>query len=101
GGEPELLAPKTTILSAVAEHDWSRVVIQTARNEVSTFVDGQTKLLARTATALQRIAVSPAGDIVLLWDGTAVWRILFGGGKLEKLADFTATKVQFIWSPDQ
>ena len=101
GGSTRLLAPKTTILSAVAEEDWSRVVITSARNEASVLVGEQTRPLARTEKAIQRIAISPTGDTVMIWDGSTVWRVPFGGGKLEKLADFSATKLQFLWSPDR
>jgi WD40 repeat protein len=100
-GKSRMLAPKATIFAAVADEDWSRVVITTARNEASVVVGDLTRPLARTEKAIQRLAVSPNGDSVLVWDGSIVWRVPFGGGKLEKLADFVGQKLQFMWSPDQ
>ncbi|MDQ3339693.1 MAG: protein kinase [Myxococcota bacterium] len=101
GGPSRPLTPKNTIYAAIAKEDWSRIVVATARNEASVLVGEQTRSLARTEKAIQRLGVSPAGDTVLIWDGTVVWRVPFGGGKLEKLADFNAGKIQFVWSPDQ
>jgi WD40 repeat protein len=102
GEPPQLLAPKSTILSAVAEHDWSRVVVTTARNEVSVIAGDQRRVLAHTEKAIQRIAISPHGDTVLIWDGYAIWRVPFGGGALERVCDYEALKLsQLSWSPDE
>ena len=99
-GTTQLLAPKQTLFAAVAVADWSRVVIASARNEVAVFDGEHMRPLAKTEKAIQRLALSPRGDIVLVWDGSTLWRVPFAGGKLEKLVDFAATKFELEWSPD-
>ncbi|HET7505840.1 MAG TPA: serine/threonine-protein kinase, partial [Kofleriaceae bacterium] len=79
GGTPELLGPTTGLKFAVAEDDWTRVVMMTSANEVGVLEHGRggagpgaaagdepARLLARTDRAIEKIAISPRGDTVLV-----------------------------------
>jgi len=107
GGEPELLGPTSGLKFAVADDDWSRVVMVTAANEVAVpehvpeqQETGGMRLLARTDKKVAFIAISPRGDAVLVHDGTTIWSVPFAGGPLRPLARYGEQIKTIAWSPD-
>ncbi|HEU4732293.1 MAG TPA: protein kinase, partial [Kofleriaceae bacterium] len=105
GGTPEVLGPATGLKFAVADDDWSRVVMMTSANEVgvserSRAGDQAVRLLARTDRAIEKIAISPRGDTVLVHDGTTLWSVPFTGGALHEVARYDGHLATLVWSPD-
>jgi WD40 repeat protein/serine/threonine protein kinase len=103
GGEPVELGPATALGFAVADDDWSRVVMMTAANELAVPAerDGDPpRALARTEKAIAYVAVSPSGDTVVVHDGTAIWTLPFAGGPLRELAHYADALTTIVWSPD-
>jgi eukaryotic-like serine/threonine-protein kinase len=103
GGTPEVLGPTSALKFAVADDDWSRIVMTTSANEVAVpehGKDGGVRLLARTDKAIERIAISPHGDTVLVHDGTTIWSVPFTGGPLHEVARYEAELRAAVWSPD-
>ena len=103
GGQTELLAPTSGLRFAVADDDWSRVVMVTAANEVAV-VDhgarGGVRSLAHTAKAISFLAISPRGDTVIIHDGTTIWSVPFAGGALREVARYSNWLKTVVWSPD-
>ncbi len=100
--EPELLGPATGLRFAVAADDWSRVVMTAAPNELVVPVrGGGTRLLARTDRAIARLAISPRGDQVLVFDGKMIWSIAYAGGALVPLAPGLDKLSAVAWSADR
>jgi eukaryotic-like serine/threonine-protein kinase len=101
GGEPEVLGPTSGLRFAVADDDWSRVVMMTSANEVAVPLHGGgVRWLARTNRAIAKIAISPRGDTVLLHDGATIWSVPFAGGPLRELARYADRVASVEWSPD-
>ena len=103
GGEPEPLGPTSGLKFAVAEDDWSRVVMMTAANEVAVSEyrsENNVRPLARTDKAIAFFAISPRGDTVLVHDGAAIWSAPFTGGPLRQLARYGQKIKTIAWSPD-
>ena len=104
GGEPEPLGPRSGLRFAVAEDDWSRVVMMTAANEVAVSEYGNAnsvRSLARTDKAIAFFAISPRGDTVLVHDGAAIWSLPFTGGPLRQLARYGEKIKTIAWSSDR
>jgi WD40 repeat protein len=100
GGPPEVLAPRSGLKFAVADDDWSRVVMLTSANEVAVAERGGVRSLARTDKAIWFLAISPHGDTVLVHDGTTIWAVPFAGGALRELARYDDRLNTIVWSPD-
>ena len=103
GGTPEVLCPTSGLKFAVAGDDWSHIVMTTAANEVAVpehGKDGGVRMLARTDKAIERIAISPRGDTVLVHDGTTIWTVPFAGGPLRELVHYQGQLYTVEWSPD-
>ena len=103
GGTPEVLGPTSGLKFAVAEDDWSRIVMTTSANEVAVpehGKDGNVRMLARTDKAIDRIAISPHGDTVLVHDGATLWSVPFTGGQLHEVARYKGELRAAVWSPD-
>ena len=101
GSKAQLVGPKTSLRTAVADHDWSRQVIMTSPNAVAAFANGTARALGHTDKAIAHLALSPKGEVVLLHDGTTVWTLPYAGGPLTKLAPYDGKLVQVSWSPDE
>jgi eukaryotic-like serine/threonine-protein kinase len=117
GGAPRVLGPTSALKFAVAESDWSRVVMMTSANEVAVVdaahgVERRESLaggdaaassgrpLARTERAIEILAISPRGDLVVIHDGAALWSVPFAGGPLRELARYEDTIKAIAWTPD-
>jgi WD40 repeat protein/tRNA A-37 threonylcarbamoyl transferase component Bud32 len=103
GGEPELLGPASGLGFAVADEDWSHVVMLTSANEISVPERGKAegaRMLARTDKAIEFLAISPRGDTVLAHDGMTIWAVPFTGGPLRELARYDGWPTSIAWSPD-
>ena len=103
GGKPALLGPTSALRFAVADDDWSRVVMMTAANEIAVPEHGAgegARLLARTNKAIAFLAISPRGDTVVAHDGTTIWSLAFAGGPLRELASYSDRLNTAVWSPD-
>jgi WD40 repeat protein len=103
GGTPEVLCPTSGLKYAVADADWSRIVMMTSANEVAVpehGKDGGVRMLARTDKAIVRIAISSRGDTVLVHDGTTIWSVPFAGGPLHEVARYQGQLYAVEWSPD-
>ncbi len=100
GGEPTVVGPKTSLKTAVADHDWSRQVIMTSPNAIVALTGDAARSLGHTDKAIQHLAVSPDGDLVLVHDGTTLWAVPFAGGPMRKLTSYDGKLVQIVWSPD-
>ena len=103
GGTPELLAPTSGLRFAVADDDWSRVVMVTLANEVAVAehgARGSVRSLAHTAKAIAYLAISPRGDTVVIHDGTTIWSVPFAGGPLREIAHYAEELKSVVWSPN-
>jgi len=103
GGEPEVLAPPSSLKFAVADDDWSRVVMTTSANEIAVPEHGCTgsvRMLGHTDKAVSFLAISPRGDTVLVHDGTTIWSLPFTGGPLREVAGYHDWIATIVWSPD-
>jgi eukaryotic-like serine/threonine-protein kinase len=103
GGKAELLAPTSGLRFAVADDDWSRVVMVTSANEVAVAehgAKGSVRSLAHTAKAISFLAISPRGDTVVVHDGTTIWSVAFAGGPLHEVARYSNRLNTVVWSPD-
>jgi len=93
--------PKSAYKAAVASADWTRQVVATSPNHVAAVVGETTRSLGQTSRAIERIVMSPHGDLVLVHDGTTIWSVPFAGGPMKKLVDYDAKLNQAVWSPDE
>jgi len=101
GGAPELLAPAYGLKFAVAEGDWSHVVMLTSATEVAIAnPGGGTRPLARTDRAIEFLAISPCGDTVIVHDGTTIWSLPFAGGARHEIARYKDHLHYLAWSQD-
>ncbi|MDQ3296425.1 MAG: protein kinase [Myxococcota bacterium] len=101
GTRSQRVGPSTTFRTAIAEADWTRQVVMVSRNQVAAIAGDTSRPLARTDKAIVKLAMSPRGDIVLIHDGTTLWKVAFTGGVLEKLVEYDAKITQLVWSPDE
>jgi eukaryotic-like serine/threonine-protein kinase len=99
GGAPEPLGPASGLKFAVADADWSRVVM-TAGNEVVVPERTGVRRLARTDRAISYLAISPRGDTVVVYDGQAISALPFRGGPLRELLRHDGAVAAVAWSPD-
>jgi len=103
GGKPEVLGPTSSLKFAVADDDWSHVVMITAANEVAVperGTAGAVRVLSRNDKTIQFLAISPRGDTVVVHDGTTIWSLPFTGGPLRELARYENELTSVVWSPD-
>ncbi len=103
GDRRELLAPTSGLRFAVAEDDWSRVVMVTSANEVAVAehgAAGSVRSLAHTPRAIAQIAISPRGDTVVIHDGSTLWTVPFAGGPLRELVRYAEELKTVVWSPN-
>jgi WD40 repeat protein len=103
GGEPEVLAPTSSLKFAVADADWSRVVMMTSANEIAVPEPGSAggvRLLGHTEKAISFLAISPRGDTVVVHDGMTIWSLPFAGGPLHQIARYEDRLSSIAWSPD-
>ncbi len=99
-GKEIQLGTKEALRTAVASDDWTKQAIRTSPNTIEAIVDGAWKEIAQTTKMISFHGVSPRGDLVLVHDGTTVWKVPYRGGALEKLAVYHDRLVSFEWSPD-
>jgi WD40 repeat protein len=100
GAAPINVGPKGALRTAVARDDWSKVAVSMAHNSIAAFEGGALRPLGTTDKAIEFLALSPRGDMVLAHDGAVVWAVPFDGGPLKKLADYHDKLIGFEWSPD-
>jgi len=100
GSRNEVLGERTSYRHAVATANWTHRVVATSPNQIAAIDEHGSRPLAQTRKFIERIAVSPQGDRVILHDGVALWTVPFVGGELVKLADYDAKVNQIVWSPD-
>jgi WD40 repeat protein len=99
----ELLAPTSGLRFAVADDDWSRVVMVTSANEVAVAergAAGSVRSLAHTPKAISYLGISPRGDTVVIHDGTTIWSVPFTGGPLREVARYSEMLKTVVWSPN-
>ncbi|MGN6108633.1 MAG: protein kinase family protein [Kofleriaceae bacterium] len=101
GGPPSSLGAQAAFGPSVALDDWTRQVYVTAPNQVVVDDGDATRALARTDKAISRVAISPSGDTVLVYDGSTVWSVPFAGGAMRRLASYEGKMNSPVWSPDQ
>ena len=103
GGESTVLGSKTALRTAIASQDWSKQVVIIGPNTIAalTSPSSQPRTLGQTQKAIQHLAISPAGDLVVIHDGESVWAVPFGGGTLTKLAPYDNKLLSVVWSPDR
>ena len=101
GGTPALLGPTFGLRFAVAETDWTRVVMLATATEVAVVdPNGIVRSLAQTDRAIAFLAISPDGKTVVLHDGVTLWSVPFAGGALRPLAPYKDHVQCLAWSPD-
>jgi WD40 repeat protein len=104
GGEPLVLGPTSGLKFAVADDDWSHVVMMTAANEVAAVAPGGSgggpRLIGQTDKAIEFLAISPCGDTVLIHDGATIWSLPYGGGPRRELARYEDRINHIVWSRD-
>ncbi len=101
GGEPVRLGAKTSLRTAIADEDWTKLVILTAPNTIAALTPTGPRTLGQTEKAISTIQLSPAGDLVVVHDGQNLWSVPFSGGTLKKLAPYDARVLSVEWSPDR
>ena len=101
GGAPAALGPPATLRKAVAERDWSRAVVTTSLVQVDAVEGGAVRPLATTDKAVSMLALSPSGEVALVYDGATVWTVPFAGGPLRRLAAYEGKLHPPVWSPDE
>ena len=98
-GDRTLIGP-SALHGAIAEADWSRVIVALSPNTVAVVTPGGTRPLATTEKAIGFLALSPKGDLALVHDLQTIYRVPFAGGKLEPLAKYPNKLTAIVWSPD-
>jgi WD40 repeat protein len=100
GGAPDVLAPTFGLKFAVAERDWSHVVMATSATELVVPDPTGARALAHTDMAIEFLAVSPRGDTVIVHDGTTIWSVPYAGGELHEVARYKDKLHTVVWSDD-
>ncbi len=99
-GAIQSIGPKVAYRSAVASADWTKQVVTTSPNQVAAVAGDSVRPLAQTTKMIKSLVIAPHGELVVVHDGSALWRVPFAGGKLEKLVDYEEKLNQVVWSPD-
>ncbi|HEU0035984.1 MAG TPA: protein kinase [Kofleriaceae bacterium] len=102
GTPTTLLGKQAALRTIVASQDWTRRVVVTSPNQIAAAHDDALRPLAQLASKkVARVLMSPRGDVVLVHDGSALWKIAYLGGTLIKVADYDGKIADATWSPDE
>jgi WD40 repeat protein/serine/threonine protein kinase len=95
------LGSPTTFHVTVAQDDWTKEVAMTGPNQVAARVGDRWKPVGHIDKQIQRLAISPAGDTIIVHDGSTVWAMPFTGGPIRQLAHYEYRLGELAWSPDR
>jgi WD40 repeat protein len=99
-GKVTSIGPANSIVTAVADHDWSRAATLVEPNQISVIEGETTRKIAETERKISALWLSPSGQEVFAADGTSVWSVPYAGGPLRKLATYPGKYNSISWSPD-
>ncbi|MDB4960653.1 MAG: protein kinase [Myxococcales bacterium] len=100
GGEPSFLGAKGALKLVAADRDWSKQVVLTSPNAIAALEGTTQRPLGATTKMITHLEIAPAGDLVIVHDGSTVWSVPYAGGPMKKLATYSAKLLNVEWSPD-